>query len=200
MEKINDNKEEKRERVAIFIDGSNFYHSMKKILRINERVDYEKLINLLVKNRDLVTTYYYVTKLDENLDKEKYDKHLLYIRELSKIKKFKIILCSFKKIKRIDGNYSYIVKGDDVYLAHDLLIGAFDNLYDTAIIVSGDEDFLPIIQTIRVRFGKKVENAYFRASSSYKLRKSCNFSLRLNKIISKFVIDKKDTSSSAIRR
>ncbi len=200
MEKINDNKEEKKERVAIFIDGSNFYHSVKKILKPNERVDYEKLINLLVKNRDLVITYYYVTKLDENLDKKKYDKHQAYIEKLSKIEKFKIILCGFKKIKQMDGNYNYIVKGDDIYLAHDLLIGVFDNLYDTAIIVSGDEDFLPLIQTIRVRFGKRVENAYFRASSSYKLRKSCNFSLRLNKIISKFVTDKVNTSSSAIRR
>ena len=84
-----------------------------------------------------------------------------------------------------DGSFSYEVKGDDIYLAHDLLIGAFDNIYDTAIIMSGDADFIPVINTVRNRFKKKVGNGFFRRTSSYKLRQSCDFSVNLSKIIRK---------------
>ncbi len=86
-------------------------------------------------------------------------------------------------MKNKDGGFRYDVKGDDVQLAHDLLMGAFKDLYDTAIIVSGDADFIPVIKTIRNEFKKKVGNGYFRRTSSYKLRKSCDFSINLNKVI-----------------
>ena len=59
------------------------------------------------------------------------------------------------------------------------------DIYDIAIIVSGDADFIPIINTIRKRFKKKVGNGFFRRTSSYKLRKSCDFSINLNKVLIK---------------
>ena len=37
------------------------------------------------------------------------------------------------------------------------------------------------------RLGKKVENAYFSSSSSYALRRVCDQSIHLNKIISKIL-------------
>lgn len=192
--------EDKKERVAIFIDGNNFYQITRKILKFDERVDYEKLISVLLETRNLVNAFYYIAPLDPETDYKKYEKHQNFLRELAQIPKFKVILCNFRKIKREDGRFFYIVKGDDVQLSHDILMGAFDNTYDTAIIVSGDEDFLPLIKTVRNRFKKKVENAFFRHSSSYKLRMACNFSFRLNKLVPQFVIKKENTSSSAIRR
>ncbi len=192
--------ENKKDRVVIFIDGNNFYHGVKRILRSDERIDYQKLINILLENRYLVNAFYYVAPLDKEAGYEKYEKHQNFLKELAQIPKFKVILCDFKKIKREDGGFFYIVKGDDVQLSHDLLMGAFDDIFDTAIIVSGDEDFLPLIKTVRNRFNKRVENAFFRYSSSYKLRRACNFSFKLNKLVSKFVVKKNNTSSGAIRR
>jgi|SRR3989339_173011 len=172
----------KKERIAIFIDGNNFYHSIREILKPNERIDYYKLINLLAEERDLILALYYVAPLDKEVDYNKYLKHQEFLSKLDQIPKFKVILCSFKKIKQINGNFTYIIKGDDIKLAHDLLLGSFDNRFDVATIVSGDEDFLPLITTIRKRFGKKVGNAYFRRSSSYKLRMACDFYINLNKL------------------
>lgn len=94
-------------------------------------------------------------------------------------------MCDWRKIVDKDGNVRYDIKGDDVYLAHDLLIGAFDGFYDIAIIISGDADFIPVINTLRKRFRKKVGNGFFRRTSSYKLRKACNFSVNLNKVLIK---------------
>ena len=48
-------------------------------------------------------------------------------------------------------------KGIDVKLATDLIVGAVDNQYDTAIIVSSDADLVPAIDWIRFRRHKKVE-------------------------------------------
>lgn len=48
-------------------------------------------------------------------------------------------------------------KGIDVKLATDLIVGAVDNKYDTAIIVSSDSDLIPAIDWVRFRLEKKVE-------------------------------------------
>ncbi len=184
------------ERILILIDGSNFYHSIKKIIKEDEVINYNNLISMLVENSNLVGVFYYVAKLYKNVDSVRYDKHEKFLNNLSKIPKLTLKLCNLKKIK-IDGKDKYFIKGDDIRLAQDLLIGAFDDLYDTAIIVSGDEDFVPIIKILRDRFKKKVGNAYFRSSSSYKLRKACNFSIKLNKYISRFVNKKKKGETKA---
>ena len=177
--------EERLERVAIFIDGRNFYHSTKNLEKKGCEIKFQKLINELVGNRELVNVFYYNALLDKNYNLEKYNKHKKFLDDLKKIPKFKVVLCDWRKIKNKNGSFRYDIKGDDVYLAHDLLIGAFDDLYDTVIILSGDADFIPVIKTIRKRFKKKVGNGYFRRTSSYKLRKACDFSINLYKIIFK---------------
>lgn len=48
-------------------------------------------------------------------------------------------------------------KGIDVKLATDLIVGAVDNKYDTAIIVSSDSDLIPAIDWVRFRLKKKIE-------------------------------------------
>ena len=171
-----------KERVSIFIDGGNFYHStQKKSLKIN----YQKLINELVGNRELINAFYYVAPLDIKVDREKYWKHQKFLNYLRRIPKLNVVLCTLKKLKAEEGEgYVYVIKGDDVRLSHDLLMGAVKNYYDTAIIVSGDEDFLPLFKTIK-EYRKRIENAYFSSSSSYNLRKACDSSIHLNKILSK---------------
>jgi len=83
-----------------------------------------------------------------------------------------------------DGKFIFDVKGDDVYLAVDLVSGAYENLYDTAIIISGDEDFVPAIKKVQ-KLGKKVINAYFKSTSSDYLKSICDESIYMNKIIHK---------------
>ena len=126
---------------------------------------------------------------------EKYEEHKGFIDDLKKIPNFNVVLCDLRKLKINKDKYRYEVKGDDVYLAHDLLIGAFDNLYDVAIIVSSDADFIPVIKTLRKRFKKKVGNAYFRRTSSFKLRKACDFSVNMNMVIGK-QIEKRERKRS----
>jgi len=104
--------------------------------------------------------------------------------KLKKIPNFNVVLCNLKKILLEDGKIEYIIKGDDVYLATDLIQGDYENLYDVAIIVSGDEDFIPAIKLVQKNM-KRVINAFFPKSSSYLLIKSCDGSINLKKALSK---------------
>src|SRR3990167_6552764 len=170
------------ERVSIFIDGSNLYHSIKALGNI--KIDFEKLVRELSKNRILVNAFYYIAPLDITTNEKKYWKHQKFLAELEKISSFKVVLCTLRKYTKEDGSFGFEVKGDDVYLANDMLAGAYENLYDTAVLVSGDEDFMPIINTLK-RLKKKTENAFFMSTSSKKLRKLCDKSINLITILNK---------------
>lgn len=178
-------------RIMIFIDGSNFYYSTsKKGIRIN----FQKLVNELSKGGRLIEAFYYVAPLDIKSDEKKYWKHQRFIEILNNIPNFKVVLCTLKKIKA--GNeFIYLVKGDDVKLSNNLIMGAVDNLYDTAIIVSGDEDFMDSINIVKTKYGKRVGNAYFSKTSSSNLRAACDFVINLDKILDKL---KEEKNSSVL--
>ena len=72
-----------KERLAIFIDGSNLYHSLKRC-GIKE-IDFNILISELSQEKDLVKVYYYIAPLDIEHDKEKYWEHQRFLENLKKI-------------------------------------------------------------------------------------------------------------------
>lgn len=171
------------ERVAVFIDGRNFYHGAKDVKKDGLKVRLQKIVEELVGDRVFVKAFYYNALLDKSLNMDSYEAHNQFINIIKNFPGFEVVLCDWRKITEKDGSVRYDTKGDDVQLAHDLLIGAFDDVYDTAIILSGDADFIPVIKTLQKRFGKKIGNGFFRRTSSYKLRKMCDFSINLNKLI-----------------
>ncbi|MEK7599167.1 MAG: NYN domain-containing protein [Patescibacteria group bacterium] len=62
----------------------------------------------------------------------------------------------------------YHEKGVDVQIATDILIGAYENLYDTAILISSDTDLIPALAKAR-EMKKKVEYVGFSHKPSYGL-------------------------------
>lgn len=56
---------------------------------------------------------------------------------------------------------------------------AYNNQYDTAILVSGDGDFAEAIEAVR-DLGKYVEHAYFDTAKTEALKKACNKHIPLN--------------------
>jgi len=84
-----------------------------------------------------------------------------------------------QKVK-IDGKTIYQVKEDDIHLAVDMVKLAYNNAYDTAILVSSDGDFVPAILTVK-EIGKKVENIGFENKFSYHLKQECDRFRKLTK-------------------
>ncbi|MFN3264872.1 MAG: NYN domain-containing protein, partial [Aquificaceae bacterium] len=84
----------------------------------------------------------------------------------------------------------YIEKEVDIMLATDMLSMAYMNTYDTAVLVSGDSDFSYTVEEVQ-RIGKRVENATFKRTSSYHLRKVCDRFLLLDDYMDRFVVEEK---------
>ena len=102
---------QRKERVAIFIDGSNFYHSSKK-LNVVDRINFQKLINELAGDRELVKVFYYNSPLDISVNPKIYWKQQKFFNILRSIPKVEVILCKQRKVIR-NGKIDYEVKGDD---------------------------------------------------------------------------------------
>jgi len=169
-----------QERVIIFIDGSNFYHSLKDSFDLHDNeINFNKLINILKNGKMLVGIYYYNAPLDRGYNQKIYRKQQIFFSELRKIPGFNVILCNMRKTINKDGKPEFTVKGDDIYLATDMVSFAYENKYDIAILVSGDGDFVPAIKRIQ-KLGKNVENAFFNVSSSNFLKNVCNSSICLD--------------------
>lgn len=173
------NKENKKERVNIFIEGSNLYNNLKKY---NIKINLEDIIKKLETKRHVINIFYYTAELDKTFDKKRYLKHHRFLEKIRKIPNFNVVLCNLRKTKLKDGSFCFEIKGDDVNLATDLIKGAYEDLYDIAIIVTGDEDFIPAINIVKNKH-KKVINAFFPKSSSYLLRNCCNGSINLKKAL-----------------
>jgi len=172
------------ERIIIFIDGSNFYHSVKDTFAVHDNeVDFGKLVEILREDRLLIGVYYYNAPLDRGYNEQIYWKQQKFFSELRKIPGFNVILCNMRKIIRPGSKKpEFTVKGDDIHLATDMVSLAYENAYDTAILVSGDGDFVPTIKRVQ-KLGKLVENAYFKISRSNYLKDVCDTSLCLDDYI-----------------
>lgn len=72
------------ERVAIFVDGSNFYHGLKEEFAANvPAIDFQKLASLLCSGRKLVNIYYYNAPLNQSdKDKESYKSQQRFFNSL----------------------------------------------------------------------------------------------------------------------
>jgi uncharacterized LabA/DUF88 family protein len=67
-------------------------------------------------------------------------------------------------------------KGVDVKLSVDLVIGAVDNLYDTAIVISLDTDLIPAIKYVRAAKNKNIEYIGFGSDPSFGMIRECSTS------------------------
>ena len=171
-------------RIVIFIDGNNFYFGLKKIYSDEKNLldfNFEKFCDFLIGKNQLITIYYYNAPLDRLENPEKYQNQQRFFNKIRRIPKLNLILCKLLK-RKIKGTnkYYYVLKEDDIHMAVDLVKGAFNNIYDIAILVSGDGDFVPAVLVAKEE-GKFVENIYFKKSASTNLKMNCNRSFELKK-------------------
>lgn len=147
-------------RLAIFIDGSNLYNGMRENVG-NTRVNLGELIQQLRGDRYLVRCYYYNATLTQDYDEELRDGQTRFFDSLRRIPYVTVRLG--KLHRRPDG--SLVEKGIDVALAVEALSLAYEDAYDEAVIVSGDGDYIELVEAIKRR-GKQVEISMFRNQSA----------------------------------
>ena len=174
---------ETKERVQIFIDGGNFYHLVLKKFGIGENdFSFDDFVIFLANGREVVPQgkRYYIGTVREQVGDEK--SKIAMSRQTRLFTKLKATSWDIKTSKlrmrteriRIDNrveNYQELQKkgiteviihtkrekGIDVKLATDLIVGAVDDRYDTAIVISSDSDLVPALDWVRMRKSKKIE-------------------------------------------
>ncbi|MEM2972341.1 MAG: NYN domain-containing protein [Candidatus Bathyarchaeia archaeon] len=168
-------------RVMIFIDGSNLHWGIKgynKENKTNLKIDYAKLISLLLKNRALVRVIYYCSKPIPP-GRTSQIKFIDYIRSLG----IQVIEKPLKtRCDPITKSTRYVEKSVDVALATDLIGMAWENAYDVAVIVSGDADYVGAVSKVMSK-GKNVEVASLRKCLSKELREAALIKIILDDYI-----------------
>lgn len=147
------------ERVAIFIDGSNLYHALRDSYgRVN--LNFAEFTSKLCGARRLFRTYYYNVLQDPSQRPEGYREQQEFLDILRKTPYLEVRLGTTKLLQGIP-----VEKGIDIMLATDLLHFGWNDLYDVAVLVSGDGDFAYALQAAK-NMGKHVEVAYFERNVS----------------------------------
>ena len=155
------------ERVMIFIDGSNLYHSLKNIFGRTD-LDIGKFCRNILGRRKLVRIYYYNAKVGMKEEPERYRHQQAFFAGVNAIPYSELRLG-----RLVYNNWPSVPpteKGIDVQLTADMITHGFKNNYDVAILVAGDNDFVPALQAVKDS-GKHVEVALFgRGGTSRQLR------------------------------
>jgi uncharacterized LabA/DUF88 family protein len=161
------------QRVGIFIDTQNIYHSAKNFYKAN--VDFGNLVKILTGERNLVRAIAYVIKSDLS------EKEISFFEALV----LKGIELRIKEIIHLPGGEK---KADwDVGIAVDTI--RISKFLDVVILVSGDGDFLPLVEYLKNQ-GNVVEIAGFGRNTSTKLKEVADFFYDLDEIKDKILIKK----------
>lgn len=149
-------------RVMIFIDGSNVYHSVRDLYQRTD-IDYAKLVTCLTNGRDYQRTYFYGALVDQARELQAYKDQQRFLAALTRLPYFEVRMGHL--VYRGSPAARPIEKGVDVRLAVDMLTRAYSDHFDVAVLVSGDNDFADLVQAVKDR-GKHVEVALFDPPTS----------------------------------
>jgi uncharacterized LabA/DUF88 family protein len=145
------------QRVGLFIDTQNLYHSAKHLYKA--RVNFANLLQEAVGGRVLVRACAYVISTDSGEESGFFDA-LTKIGIETKTKDLQVFSDGAKK-----ADWDVGLAIDAVKLAPKL---------DTIIIASGDGDFVPLIEYLDMNEGCQVEVISFGKSSSAKLKEAAH--------------------------
>jgi uncharacterized LabA/DUF88 family protein len=160
------------QRVSVFIDGSNLYYKLKDLnIKNKTEFDYFGFCNLLSGSRRLASCKYYVgaIRADRNNEKARIMRANQQ-RLFSHLEKQGLVV---EKGFLLESNGVFHEKGVDVKIATDMIIGAYENHYDVAALISSDTDLIPAIKQVR-KLGKIVEHIGFSHAPSFGLKKHTN--------------------------
>ena len=161
-------------RVMVFIDGSNLYHVLKQNTDKRD-LDYKKFSQKLCGDRELIRTYYYNIRQESPDNPKLAESQDRFLNALYETEYLEVKLGIWKQ-----RGQTMVEKGVDVMIAADLISHAYEDHYDTAILVSGDADFYPALQVVKDT-GKQVEVAAFDSNLSSEAARFSDSIIKFNK-------------------
>ena len=142
------------QRVGVFIDVQNIYHSVKNLY--GARVNFSQLLKEVLADRPLVRAVAYVAKSETAIGEDSFFEALRKTGLELRCKDLQVYADGAKKADW------------DVGMAVDAIRMA--NFLDVIVLVTGDGDFVPLVQYLKWGMGRQVEVAAFGKTTSSKLR------------------------------
>lgn len=177
----------KAQRVGVFIDTQNLYHSAKNLY--HAKANFGAILKDVIAGRILIRAQAYVVTTEGGEEKN-------FLDALGKVgievrsKPLQVFLGGAKKADW------------DVGLAVDTIKMA--GKLDTVIIASGDGDFVPLVEYLKNTHGCQVEVVAFGKSSSSRLIEACDDFLDLDDNPKKYLIgfetERREKRSSPVTR
>jgi len=161
----------KNQRVGIFIDTQNLYHTAKNIY--GAKVNFDQVVKDGLSGRSLIRAVAYVITTETGEEKSFFDA-LEKMGIETKTKNLQVFSGGAKK-----GDWDVGMAVDAIKLAPKL---------DAIILVTGDGDFAPLVEYLKVNEGCQVEIMSFGRSSSSKLIETADDFIDLDKNPRKYLI------------
>lgn len=161
----------KEQRVGVFIDTQNLYHSAKNIHR--SRVNFGQVVKDALAGRALIRAVAYVITTESGEEKGFFDA-LTKMGIETKTKNLQIFSGGAKK-----ADWDVGLAVDAIKMAPKL---------DAVILVSGDGDFVPLLEYLRENQGCQVEVVSFGKSTSAKLIETADDFIDLDKDPRKYLL------------
>jgi len=170
------------QRVGVFIDTQNLYHSAKNIY--HARVNFGNVLKDSVSGRRLIRARAYMVTTETGEEKG-------FLDALTKIG-------IEPKTKDLQIFYGGAKKADwDVGLAVDA-ITASEKL-DTVILFTGDGDFIPLVEYLKIHAGCQVEVVSFGRSTSGRLKEVADHFLDLDEDPRRYLLNYRPVRGSRAR-
>jgi len=173
----------KEQRVGVFIDTQNLYHSAKNLYK--RKVNFGKVVEDAVGGRALIRALAYVITSESGEEQNFFD-------ALTKIgieTKTKDLIIFSSGSKKADWDVGLAV--DAITMAPKL---------DTVILITGDGDFKPLIQYLQTNEGCQVEVISFGRSSSHLVKEAADDFVDLDKEPHKYLIGYRQQKSRQPRK
>lgn len=160
----------KEQRVAVFIDVQNMYHSARNLF--NSRVNFKEVVRAAVAGRKLIRSFAYVVRTKTGEEKPFFEALTKEGIEM--------------RVKDLQEFFGGAKKADwDVGMAIDAVRTA--DIVDAIVIVSGDGDFVPLVDYLKGR-GRRVEVIAFGRTTSQKIREAADDFLDIGEFPQKFLM------------
>jgi len=161
---------QKEQRVGIFIDTQNLYHSAKNLYK--GRVNFGQVVKDALAGRILIRAIAYVIATETGEERAFFDA-LGKLGIETKVKNLQVFLGGAKK-----GDWDVGIAVDAIKLSSKL---------DTVILISGDGDFVPLLEYLKMH-GCQTEVASFGKSTSSKLKEAADDFIDLDQNPRKYIL------------
>lgn len=166
----------KGQRVGVFVDIQNMYYSARYMY--SSKVNFKAIFQDAVRGRALIRAIAYVIRTEE-ADREAFFDALTNIGFEVKAKDLQVFYGGAKK-----GDWDIGIAMDAIELAQKL---------DTIVLVSGDGDFVPLVEHLQRALGCRVEVIAFGKSANKQLKETADDFTDLDKNSKRYLIKQQKT-------